>query len=60
MKGESDVDGCVTSVERIVTGLRWKQVLPPLKVVGEVGEQHLDDAFELGVTFAAGIEAGLF
>jgi multimeric flavodoxin WrbA len=60
VKGESDVDGCVTSVERIVTGLRWKQVLPPVKVVGDVDETHLEAAFELGATFAAGIEAGLF
>jgi NAD(P)H-dependent FMN reductase len=60
VKGESDVDGCVTSVERIVTGLRWKQVLPPLKVVGDVNDEHLEAAFELGATFAAGLEAGLF
>ena len=60
VKGESDVDGCVISVERIVTGLQWKQVLPPLKVVGDVTDEHLEAAFELGATFAAGLEAGLF
>jgi multimeric flavodoxin WrbA len=60
VKGESDVDGCVASVERIVTGLRWKQVLPPVKAVGDVTDDHLAAAHELGATMAAGLEAGLF
>jgi hypothetical protein len=60
VKGESDVDGCVASVERIVTGLRWKRVLPPVKVVGDVGDDHLAAAQELGATIAAGLEAGVF
>jgi multimeric flavodoxin WrbA len=59
-KGESDVDGCVTSVERIVTGLRWKAILPPVKVVGDVGDDGLAAAFELGATMAAGLDEGLF
>jgi multimeric flavodoxin WrbA len=60
VKGESDVDGCVSSVERIVTGLQWKQVLPPVKAVGDVTDDHLAAARELGATVAAGVEAGIF
>jgi multimeric flavodoxin WrbA len=60
VKGESDVEGAVTSVERIVTGLAWKQVLPHVKAVGEVTEAHLAAAHELGATLAAGLDAGMF
>jgi NAD(P)H-dependent FMN reductase len=60
VKGESDVDGCVRSVERIVIGLRWKQVLPPVAAVGDVTPGHLAAAHELGATLAAGLEAGVF
>jgi multimeric flavodoxin WrbA len=60
VKGESDVDGCVASVERIVTGLRWKLILPPVRAVGDVTTEHLAAAHELGATMAAGLEAGMF
>lgn len=60
VKGESDVDGCVSSVERIVTGLRWKQMLPPVTAVGPVTEEHLAAAHELGAAVAAGLDAGVF
>ena len=60
VKGESDVDGCVTSVERIVTGLRWKAILPPVRAVGDVTAEHLAAARELGATMAAGLEAGIY
>jgi hypothetical protein len=60
VKGESDVDGCVASVERIVTGLRWKLILPPVRAVGDVTAEHLAAAHELGATMAAGLEAGMF
>jgi menaquinone-dependent protoporphyrinogen IX oxidase len=59
VKGESDVDGCVRSIERIVTGLRWKQVLPPVLVVGELTEADLAAAHELGATLAAGLDLGV-
>lgn len=60
VKGESDVDGGVSSVERIVTGLGWKQVLPHVTAVGEVTDDHLAAAHELGATVAAGLDAGVF
>jgi len=60
VKGDTDVDGAVASVERIVTGLRWRAVLPPLKVVGPVRPSDLEAAAELGATLAAGLEGGIF
>jgi multimeric flavodoxin WrbA len=60
VKGDTDVAGAVTSVERIVAGLRWKAVLPPLVVVGDVQPTDLEQAGELGATLAAGLDAGIF
>ena len=60
VKASTDGDGAVRSVERIVAGLRWKLVMPPIVVVGDVGPDHLEQCQELGATVAAGLEAGIF
>jgi multimeric flavodoxin WrbA len=60
VKGDTDADGAVTSVERIVAGLRWRRVLPPLVVVGGLQPADLEQAAELGATMAAGLDAGIF
>lgn len=60
VKGDTDTDGAVASVERIVAGLRWKAVLPPLAVTGPIQPVHRDRAAELGATMAAGLACGLF
>ncbi len=60
VKGDTDVDGARWSVERIVAGLRWRLVLPPLLVVGETTPTHREEAEELGATLAAGLDAGIF
>ena len=60
VKGSTDVDGAVASVERIATGLRWKRVLPPLAVVGDATAADVDQAAELGATLAAGLATGIF
>jgi multimeric flavodoxin WrbA len=59
VKGDTDVDGAVASVERIVAGLRWRLLLPPVTVVGEVKPPDLAAARELGSTVAAYLEAGI-
>lgn len=59
-KGASDPTGAVRDVERIVTGLRWKQVLPPLVVTGDLTDEHLAAAEELAATLAAGLASGLW
>jgi len=60
VKGDTDVVGAVASVERIVTGLRWRRVLPPVTVVGAIAASDLEEAAELGATLAAGLAAGIF
>jgi multimeric flavodoxin WrbA len=60
VKASSDGDGAVRSVERIVAGLRWKAIAPPLVVTGDLTPDDLDRAQELGATMAAGLEAGMF
>jgi multimeric flavodoxin WrbA len=60
VKGDTDVDGARSSVERVAAGLRWRLVLPPLLVVGDIAPSHLDQATELGAALVAGLEAGIF
>jgi multimeric flavodoxin WrbA len=60
VKASTDGDGAVRSVERITTGLKWRAVLPPVVVVGDLRDEDLEAAHELGLTLAAGLEAGVF
>lgn len=59
VKAGHDGTGAVTAVERIVTGLAWRAARPPLVVVGEITDHHLDDAETLGMELAASLEAGI-
>ena len=60
VKGDTDGSGAVSSIETIATGLRWRRVLEPLVIVGEVNADALDRAEELGATFAIGLAEGVF
>jgi multimeric flavodoxin WrbA len=60
VKGDTDVDGAVASVQRIVAGLKWRSVLPPVTVVGATEPSDRERAAELGATLAAGMAAGIF
>lgn len=60
VKGASDPSGAVRDLERILTGLRWRQVLPPVQCVGDLTPEHLAQASEVGATLAAGIDAGIW
>src|SRR3954453_8209116 len=60
VKGGHDGEGAIRSVERIVTGMTWKAALPPVLVVGDIDDDALARCYELGITFAAGLEAGVF
>ncbi len=60
VKASTDGLGAVRSVERIVAGLKWRAVVPPLVVVGDLGPEHLEQCRELGATVAAGLAAGMF
>jgi len=59
-KGGNDGTGAVRDVTRILTGLRWKEALPPLVVSGAVNDDHLAAAREQAATLAAGVDAGVF
>ncbi|MGO9197909.1 MAG: NAD(P)H-dependent oxidoreductase [Acidimicrobiales bacterium] len=60
VKGDTDTSGAAASVERIVTALKWRRVLPILEVVGAITPESAEAAQELGGAFAAGLEAGIF
>jgi multimeric flavodoxin WrbA len=60
VKGGHDGEGAITSVERIVAGLKWKAVQPPTLIVGDLNDTALEQCHELGMTMAASLEAGLF
>ena len=53
-----DGSGAITSVERIVTGLRLKKVHEPILALREVTPEILAQCEELGATLAVGIAAG--
>ena len=60
VKGGHDGEGAIRSVERVATGLKWKPMLPPLLVTGDLGTDDLERCTELGLTVAAGLDAGVF
>ena len=55
-----DGSGAVSSVERIVLGLRLKKVHDPVVVVKDLQANHLTQCEELGAAFAAGLAMGVF
>jgi multimeric flavodoxin WrbA len=54
-----DGTGAVTSVERIVTGLRLKKACDPLVVVKELRPEQVTALEEMGAAMAAGLAAGI-
>jgi hypothetical protein len=59
-KGGNDGTGAVRDVTRILTGLRWKEALPPVVVAGTLTDEHLAHVRGQAATLAAGIDAGVF
>lgn len=51
--GRYDTTGAVRSVLSIVGALPWNQAAPVLEVLGEVGDEQREAAYELGGTLAA-------
>ncbi len=51
--GRYDTTGAVRSVQSIVTALPWTQAAAVLEVLGDVGDDELATAYELGGTLAA-------
>jgi len=51
--GGDDVAGALRSVEKVTTGLSWRQVAAPVSVTGPVDRDALEACRELGGTVAA-------
>ena len=60
VRAGNDGTGTVSSIRRILTGLAVKEVQEPVMIVGDFDESRLAECEELGLTMAAGIEAGVF
>ncbi|HEY5789246.1 MAG TPA: NAD(P)H-dependent oxidoreductase [Gammaproteobacteria bacterium] len=60
VRAGNDGSGAVRSVERIVGGLGWRRVQPPLVCSGPMQPGFLAQGEQLGMTLAAGLEAGLY
>jgi len=60
VRAGNDGTGAISSVRRILTGLAVKEVQEPLLIKGDFDEARLADCEELGLTMAAGLEAGVF
>jgi multimeric flavodoxin WrbA len=54
-----DGTGAVSSVERIVTGLRLKKIAEPVVVVKDLKPDQIAALEELGAAMAAGLAAGI-
>ncbi|MGA9747245.1 MAG: NAD(P)H-dependent oxidoreductase [Nocardioides sp.] len=55
--GRYDTEGAVRAVTSIVAALGWRQSAPVLSVLGDVGEEEVAAAYELGGTIAALLSA---
>lgn len=55
-----DGTGTRRAVESIVTGLRWNWARDPLVLRGEWQTRFVEDAEELGLYMAAGLDSGIF
>lgn len=60
IRAGNDGSGALTSLRRILTGLAVREVQEPVMIVGDFDESRLDACSELGLTMAAGLEAGVF
>ncbi|MEM8815605.1 MAG: flavodoxin family protein [Pseudomonadota bacterium] len=60
VRAGNDGSGAIGSVQRILKGLKVREVQPPLLIAGEFDSQRLPECRELGLTLAAGLEAGVF
>ncbi|MDX1517538.1 MAG: flavodoxin family protein [Woeseiaceae bacterium] len=60
IRAGNDGSGAVSSIQRILAGLAVREVQEPLMMVGEFDEACLARCEELGLTMAAGLEAGVY
>ena len=60
IRAGNDGSGAINSIRRILTGLAVREVQDPILIAGEFDESRLTECEELGLTLAAGLEAGIY
>ncbi|MCY4050150.1 MAG: NAD(P)H-dependent oxidoreductase [Gammaproteobacteria bacterium] len=60
IKGGLDGQGAKISVERILLGLKWKLIQPPLVLKGDFCDEFVIQCVELGTLMSAGLEVGIY
>ena len=59
IRAGQDGTGTLRAIDSICTGLRWKQAFAPVICRGNWSDEFIDHCQELGLSMAAGLEAGL-
>ena len=60
VKGGLDGQGARTSVEKILIGLKWRLIQPVMVLKGDFTEEFRSQCKNLGMTMAAGLDAGIY
>jgi len=60
VRAGNDGTGTIAAMRRILTGLAVREIQEPVLIAGEFDESRLKECEELGLTVAAGLEAGVF
>lgn len=60
VRAGNDGTGAIASVQRILKGLAVREVQDPVLIAGEFDATRLVECEELGMTMAAGLDAGVF
>ncbi|MDH3612585.1 MAG: NAD(P)H-dependent oxidoreductase [Gammaproteobacteria bacterium] len=60
VRAGNDGSGAISSMRRILKGLAVREVQKPVLIAGVFDESRLTECEELGLTMAAGLEAGVF
>ena len=60
VRAGNDGSGAIASMRRILAGLAVREIQEPVLIAGEFDESRLAECEELGLTMAAGLEAGVF
>ena len=55
-----DGQGTLTGVQKIITGLRWRQVQEPIVLQGDYQDGFTKQCEELGMSIAAGLDANIY
>ena len=60
IRAGNDGSGAINSMRRILSGLAVREIQEPVLIAGEFEAARLLECEELGLTLAAGLEAGIF